>query len=519
MPSVFKANSVSKWHCFANAFALWPPRLYMISPHRSAPGPLLLPLLAVLLLPLVLSQSCVSLGGTSCSTCTTAGCSWCPISGLCVPRTQTITHGCRFRMNSPSSCPSKYCSTTPQYGTCGICTSDYFCYWCATSGTCGSWNQCSSHRVIGYPFDCWAAAPPPPPPAAPPAAPPPPAALPPPPPAAPPPPPPPVLPPADAINSQLPAYSPCVSGTPPTSCTAEQLRLQAMPDMCPAAPPNGPAYFAPFGIDSVSKCAIMPSRSVFGSDASCSAVPVPSSCSASSRHWAALGTITSCSPQSPCGMCSSSVPVWAPYGRDTSGCPIVWCPQGCPFVWASPSLVPSPPAPAPPPPPPNPSPAVPSSCAAGLFATASSAGSTTCIPCPAGAYCPSGSHAPTPCAAGTASNYTGAASPAVTPQPQPATPPPPPIAHACDGFAGLCSLSPGIVLPRRQQRRLPLQGATSPRPNDSQPPAAIHCLWPRHAALLLTLQLLRRLAPSPLLPAPALLPIACCAPQATTAPL
>lgn len=91
-----------------------------------SPIPFLLPmqLLLLTLLPrLAFSQSCASLVGTSCSQCTSAGCSWCPISGLCVPTSTVFSHGCRFRMNSPRSCPSSYCSALPSYGTCGMCTS------------------------------------------------------------------------------------------------------------------------------------------------------------------------------------------------------------------------------------------------------------------------------------------------------------------------------------------------------------------------------------------------------------
>lgn len=338
-----------------------------------------------------LSQSCSSHVGTSCAQCTGAGCSWCPISGLCVPLSQTISHGCRFRMNSPSSCPSSYCKSRPSYGTCGMCTSDYFCYWCASTGSCGSWGQCSTTRVIGYPFDCWAAAPPPP------------ADLPtmqPTPAPAPAPVPVPAPSPAPPADSQLPAYTPCVSGYAPDLCSREQLNLQATPGMCP----NGPAYFAPFGVDSVSKCSIMPSRSVFAGDLSCSAVPVPSHCSAASKHWGGLGASTSS------GMCSPSVPVWAPYGRDTSACPIVWCPQGCTFIWQVPSSPSPSPAPATPTPPSIAAPVPPSSCAGGTFATASSTGSSACSLCPPGAFCPPGSNAPTPCPAGTLSNFTGASS-------------------------------------------------------------------------------------------------------------
>jgi len=363
-------------------------------------------LLLVLLPPLAQSQSCTSLAGSSCPECTRAGCSWCPVSGSCIPLTQSVSAGrCRFRMNAPDRCPESYCSKTAHYGSCGMCTLDYFCYWCAESRSCGAWGSCSSPRVIAYPCDCWAAAPP----ASPPTPPSPPALAP------APPAPAPAPAPAPPINSQ-PAYTPCVSGSPPTSCAPEQLSLQAMPNMCPAGPPNGPAYFAPFGIDPLSKCAIMPSRTMFAGDMSCSSTQVPSSCPASSKYWSSLGSMASCSTQRAeqsggCGMCSPSVPIWAPYGRDTSGCPIVWCPQGCPFVWAIPSG-PSPPPPAfgTPTSPSPPAPAPPSSCAGGLFATASDGGSSTCSPCPQGSFCPPGSNSPSPCPAGTASNYTGASS-------------------------------------------------------------------------------------------------------------
>ena len=375
-----------------------PPSFYLQAPL----------LLLVLLLPLAQSQSCTSLAGTSCSQCTRAGCSWCPVSGSCIPLTQAVSAGrCRFRMNDLDSCPESYCGKTAYYGTCGMCTLDYFCYWCVDSSSCGAWGACSSRRVIAYPSDCWAAAPPASPPTSPPALAPAPA--------------PSVPPPAPPINSQ-PAYTPCVSGTAPTSCAPEQLSLQAMPNMCPAGPPNGPAYFAPFGIDPVSKCAIMPSRAMFAGDMSCSTAPVPSSCPPPSKYWSSLGSMASCSPQwagqsgSGCGMCSPSVPIWAPYGRDTSGCPIVWCPQGCPFVWSIPSG-PSPPPPAigAPTPPSTPAPAPPSSCAGGLFATASGGGSS-CSPCPSGSFCPPGSNSPSPCPAGTVSNYTGASSSTASPQ-------------------------------------------------------------------------------------------------------
>jgi hypothetical protein len=482
----------------------------MISPCRYCSLPLQFVLLA-LLLDLALSQSCDSLRQTSCAQCTQAGCSWCPISGLCIPVTQTVRQGCRFRMNSPSSCPSSYCSSRPSYGACGMCTSDYFCYWCASSGSCGSWGQCSTHRVITYPHDCWAAAPPP--------SPSPPAHRP-----LPPPPSPPSPAPAPPANSQLPAYSPCVSGHPPSSCSPEQRSLQAVPGMCPTAPPNGPSYFAPFGIDSLSKCAILPSRSVFAGDMSCTRTPVPSSCSAASRHWAGLGAMASCSSQwaqaSGCGMCSAAVPVWAPYGRDSNGCPIIWCPQGCPFVWtlpSSPPPSPSPPSLATPNPPSAPAPASPSSCAGGLFATASSAGSTMCSPCPPGSYCPPGSNAPSPCPAGTASNFSGASSSTV-------------CNHFTLCFYIVCD-NPG----RSVRRALPHHSAPKAACPVSRArcctaslighnrlqlsTAAVLAQHPASPHLTLALSLLCRLVPSRMHLAPALPPTAPCAPQAITAPL